>query len=257
MRIMWFAVENNLANELYKIPFYNSNSELLLLENNLLNAGSILRQINLEGYDYLWEKCLNLDTNKIKDLFSFFDIFSSIICSYNLISDNDIQNYEYTFRKQYYDINRFREKIIEKIYNKNKKFLISTIAKIITNSDNLIFNENVIYLKGLEKFYFGLKNQEMAELNNNLNKKRKRKGHMVSNVNNLNNKKTVTKSIKIKNVKENKNTILNNIININESIDKSKDINNSIFFKDNGDISDDYYKYFRTSKKFTLPDTLI
>ena len=279
-----------LANELYKIPFYNSNSELLLLENNLLNAGSILRQINLEGYDYLWEKCLNLDTNKIKDLFSFFDIFSSIICSYNLISDNDIQNYEYTFRKQYYDINIEKnnyeisktftnffnkimakffqnnninirldntEEIIEKIYNKNKKFLISTIAKIITNSDNLIFNENVIYLKGLEKFYFGLKNQEMAELNNNLNKKRKRKGHMVSNVNNLNNKKTVTKSIKIKNVKENKNTILNNIININESIDKSKDINNSIFFKDNGDISDDYYKYFRTSKKFTLPDTLI
>ena len=115
----------------------------------------------------------------------------------------------------------------------------------------------MIYLKGLEKFYLGVKNQEIVELKNNLNKKRKRKGHIISNINNLNSKKTVTKSNKIKNIKENKNVIINNIININESIDKSKDINNSIFFKDNGDISDDYYKYFRTTKKFTLPDTLI
>ena len=281
------------ANELYKIPFDNSNSELLLLENNLLNTGSILRQINLEGYDFLWEKCLNLDTNKIKDLFTFFDIFSSMICSYNLISDIDIQNYEFTFRKQYYDINIEKsdyeisknfvnffnkimskffennnlnvrldntEEIIEKIYNKNKKFLISTIAKILENNDNLIFNENLIYINGLEKFYMGLKNQEIAELKNNLNKKRKRKGYIINNINNinnLNNKKTVIKMNKYQKIKENKNQVLNNIININESIDKSKDISNSINFKDSGDVSDDYFKYFRTVKKCKLPDGLI
>ena len=278
------------ANELYKIPFDNSNSELLLLENNLLNTGSILRQINLEGYDFLWEKCLNLDTNKIKDLFTFFDIFSSMICSYNLISDIDIQNYEFTFRKQYYDINIEKndyeisknfvnffnkimskffennnlnvrldntEEIIEKIYNKNKKFLISTIAKILENNDNLIFNENLIYINGLEKFYIGLKNQEIAELKNNLNKKRKRKGYIINNINNLNNKKTVIKMNKYQKIKENKNQVLNNIININESIDKSKDISNSINFKDSGDVSDDYFKYFRTVKKCKLPDGLI
>jgi hypothetical protein len=278
------------ANELYKIPFDNSNSELLLLENNLLNTGSILRQINLEGYDFLWEKCLNLDTNKIKDLFTFFDIFSSMICSYNLISDIDIQNYEFTFRKQYYDINIEKndyeisknfvnffnkimskffennnlnvrldntEEVIEKIYNKNKKFLISTIAKILENNDNLIFNENLIYINGLEKFYMGLKNQEIAELKNNLNKKRKRKGYIINNINNLNNKKTVIKMNKYQKIKENKNQVLNNIININESIDKSKDISNSLNFKDSGDVSDDYFKYFRTVKKCKLPDGLI
>ena len=278
------------ANELYKIPFDNSNSELLLLENNLLNTGSILRQINLEGYDFLWEKCLNLDTNKIKDLFTFFDIFSSMICSYNLISDIDIQNYEFTFRKQYYDINIEKndyeisknfvnffnkimskffennnlnvrldntEEVIEKIYNKNKKFLISTIAKILEYNDNLIFNENLIYINGLEKFYMGLKNQEIAELKNNLNKKRKRKGYIINNINNLNNKKTVLKMNKYQKIKENKNQVLNNIININESIDKSKDISNSLNFKDSGDISDDYFKYFRTVKKCKLPDGLI
>jgi hypothetical protein len=278
------------ANELYKIPFDNSNSELLLLENNLLNTGSILRQINLEGYDFLWEKCLNLDTNKIKDLFTFFDIFSSMICSYNLISDIDIQNYEFTFRKQYYDINIEKnnyqisknfvnffnkimskffennnlnvrldntEEVIKKIYNKNKKFLISTIAKILENNDNLIFNENLIYINGLEKFYIGLKNQEIAELKNNLNKKRKRKGYIINNINNLNNKKTVIKMNKYQKIKENKNQVLNNIININESIDKSKDISNSLNFKDSGDISDDYFKYFRTVKKCKLPDGLI
>ena len=278
------------ANELYKIPFYNSNSELLLLENNLLNTGSILRQINLEGYDYLWEKCMNLDTNKIKNLLTFFDIFSSMICSYNLISDNDIQNYEYIFRKQYYDINLEKnnyiisknfvdffnkimakffgnnnlnirldntEEIFEKIYNKNKKFLISTIAKILENNDNLIFNENLIYINGLEKFYLGLQNQEMAELNNNLNKKRKRKGYIINDMNNLNNKKTIMKMNKHQKLKENKNQILNNVININESIDKSKDISNSIIFKENGDANDDYYKYFRNVKKCALPDGLI
>ena len=278
------------ANELYKIPFDNSSSELLLLENNLLNTGSILRQINLEGYDFLWDKCLNLDTNKIKDLFTFFDIFSSMICSYNLVSDIDIQNYEFTFRKQYYDINIEKndyeisknfvnffnkimskffennnlnvrldntEEVIKKIYNKNKKFLISTIAKILENNDNLIFNENLIYINGLEKFYIGLKNQEIAELKNNLNKKRKRKGYIINNINNLNNKKTVIKMNKYQKIKENKNQVLNNIININESIDKSKDINNSINFKDSGDVSDDYFKYFRTVKKCKLPDGLI
>ena len=278
------------ANELYKIPFYNSNSELLVLESNLLNTGTILRQINLEGYDYVWEKCMNLDKNKIKDLFSFFDIFSSMINSYNLISDNDIQNYEFVFRKQYYDIDIEKkdyviaknfvsffnnimskffvnnnlnirldntEEIIEKIYDKNKNFLISTIAKIISNSDNLIFNENLIYIKGLENFYLGLKDKAINELHNNLNKKRKRKPIIINNINNINNKKNLVKINKIQKIKENNNQILNNVININESIDKSKDLGNSIIFKDSGDISDDYYKYFRTVKKCTLPDELI
>ena len=149
------------------------------------------------------------------------------------------------------------EEVIKKIYNKNKKFLISTIAKILENNDNLIFNENLIYINGLEKFYIGLKNQEIAELKNNLNKKRKRKGYIINNINNLNNKKTVIKMNKYQKIKENKNQVLNNIININESIDKSKDISNSINFKDSGDVSDDYFKYFRTVKKCKLPDGLI
>ena len=284
------------ANELYKIPFYHSNSELLLLESNLLRVGTILRKINLEGYDCVWEKCMNLNEDKIKDLFTYFDIFSSMICSYHLIPDDDIQKYEYVFRKQYYDIdisekdyqlakyffNFFNkimskifennninirldntEEIIQKIYDKNKKFLISTIAKIILNNDSLIFNENIIYIQGIEKFYLELKNQEMNELHNNLNKKRKRKSHIITsinninNTNNINNKKNLLKINKVQKIKENKNQILNNVININESIDRSKDISNSFIFKDIGDMNDDYYKYFRTVKKCTLPDGLI
>ena len=276
------------ANELYKIPSYNSNDELLFLENNLLNAGTMLRQINLEGYDYVWEKCINLDKNKIKDIFSFFDVFSQMISSYNLIAKQDMQTYEYTFRKQYYDINiekkdyevaknfvNYFNKIIskfvqnnnlkiqmedttqifEKIYAKNKTFLISTIAKIITNSDNLIFNENLIYVKGLEKFYLNLRDKEIDELHNNLNKKRKR--HIINNMNNLNNKKNAVKINKHSKLKENNNSILNNIININESIDKSKEIKKASFFKENGDLSDDYIQYFRNVKKISLPDGLI
>ena len=276
------------ANELYKIPLYHSNNELLILENNLLNTGTILRQINLDGYDYVWDKCLNLDKNKVKDIFSFFDIFSQMICSYNLISENDMQNFEYTFRKQYYDINiekkdyeiaknfmnyfnkiisKFVEnnnlkiqfddttQIIEKIYIKNKTFLISTISKILTNNDNLIFNENLIYVKGLEKFYLNLKDKEIAELHNNLNKKRKRK--TIDCMNNISNKKNVIKINKTSKLKENNKQILNNIININESIDKSKDIGKASFFKENGDLSKDYIQYFRNVKKITLPDGLI
>ena len=281
------------ANELYKIPIYNSDYDLLVLENNLLDTGSILRKINLEGYDYIWEKTMNLDINKVKDVFSFFDVFSEMICSYNLISDIDIQNYEYTFRKQYYDVdieknnyeiaknlvNYFNKiiskyfennkikihldntaQIIEKIYSKNKQFLISTIAKIMTNNDSLIFNENLIYVQGLENFYIGLKDKEIAELKNNLNKKRKRKAYLINDMNNLNNKKTMLKINKYSKLKENKNQILNNVININESIDKSKDISKSFIYKENkenGDVSDEYYKYFRNVKKCTLPDGLI
>ena len=214
------------ANELYKIPSYHSNDETLILENNLINTGTILHQINIDGYDYVWDKCLKLDKNKVKDIFSFFDIYSQMICSYNLISENDIQNYEYTFRKQYYDVNiekkdyevaknfvnyfnkiiskffqnnnikiKFDDttQIIEKIYIKNKTFLISTIAKILMNNDNLIFNENLIYVKGLEKFYLNLKDKEIAELHNNLNKKRKRITKTISSMNNLSNKKNVLK----------------------------------------------------------------
>mgnify|MGYP002625676354 FL=1 len=287
------------ANELYKIPIYNSNYDLLVLGSNLLDTGSILRQINLEGYDYIWEKCMNLDIDKAKNVFSYYDIFSEMICSYNLISDIDIQNYEFAFRKQYYAIgiekknyelatnfvNYFNKiiskyfennnikihldntsEIIEKIYNKNKQFLISTIAKIMMNNDNLIFNENLIYVQGLENFYLGLKDKEIAELKNNLNKKRKRKAYLINNmsnmnsINNLNNKKTMMKISKYSKLKENKNQILNNVININESIDKSKDISKSFNSKDNkenGDVSDEYYKYFRNVKKCTLPDGLI
>ena len=278
------------ANELYKIPSYHSNDELLILENNLINTGTILRQINLDGYDYVWDKCLKLDKNKVKDIFSFFDIYSQMICSYNLISENDIQNYEYTFRKQYYDVNiekkdyevaknfvnyfnkiiskffqnnnikiKFDDttQIIEKIYIKNKTFLISTIAKILTNNDNLIFNENLIYVKGLEKFYLNLKDKEIAELHNNLNKKRKRITKTISSMNNLSNKKNVLKINKHSKLKENNNQILNNIININESIDKSKDIGKASFFKENGDLSNDYIQYFRNVKKINLPDGLI
>ena len=287
------------ANELYKIPIEISNYDLLLLESNLLNTGSILRQINLEGYDIVWKKCMNLDINKNKDIFSYFDIFSEMICSYHLISDIDIQNFEFIFRKQYYDINleknnyeiakkfvdffnkiisKFFEnnnlnirldntaQIIEKIYDKNKQYLINTISKIITNNDNLIFNENLIYVKGLENFYLALKDKEIADLHNNLNKKRKRKAILFndinnnSNINSNTNKKNMGKINRMTKIKENKNIIINNninVININESIDKSKDISNSFILKDIGDISGDYYKYFQTVKKFTLPDGLI
>ena len=155
------------------------------------------------------------------------------------------------------NITMYTTQIIEKIYIKNKTFLISTIAKILTNNDNLIFNENLIYVKGLEKFYLNLKDKEIAELHNNLNKKRKRITKTISSMNNLSNKKNVLKINKHSKLKENNNQILNNIININESIDKSKDIGKASFFKENGDLSNDYIQYFRNVKKINLPDGLI
>ena len=62
---------------------------------------------------------------------------------------------------------------------------------------------------------------------------------------------------KYQNLNENyNNRISNDVININESIDKSKSIK-SISFSDKGDVSDEYYKYFRNVKKCKLPDGLI
>ena len=286
----------SFSNELYKIPYENSNSELLILEDNLLNAGGILRQINLEGYDYIWKKCKDVDNdidnnNKDKNMLYYFDIFSEMICSYNLISDIDIQNYEFNFRKQYYDINiekkeyeisknfvNFFNKIIskfvqnnnlrikidmtseilKKIYDKNKKFLIEIISKIITNNNSLIFNENLIYIKGIENFNNGVRETHLSELNNNLNKKRKRKPVIINHIKNNNKILNINNFInKYQNLNENyNNRISNDVININESVDKSKSIK-SISFNDKGDVSDEYYKYFRNVKKCKLPDGLI
>ena len=290
----------SFANELFKIPFYNSNNMLFILEDNLLNTGSIFRQINIDGYDKLWKECFGLDIKKKKNLFSYFDIFSEIICSYNLISDIDIQNYEYCFRKQYYDINlekknyeisknfvNFFNKIIikfvsnnnlnirnnntaeilEKIYEKNKLSLLSNISKIITNN-SICFNEGLIYIKGIGDLYHGLEKAELLEYNNNLSKKRKRNPLKIEISNKIanaiidNKKRNIIKTNKKINmninkdeINENYKIINNNNIEINESNDKSKSKNNNSSIIDtNGDINDEYYKSFRTVKKYFVPN---
>lgn len=290
--IYYQYISLSFANELFKIPFYISNTDLLILEDNLLNSGSIFRQINIDGYDYLWKKCFNIDSPKKKNLFSYFDIFSEIICSYNLISDNDIQNYEYCFRKQYYDINLEKKNyeiaknfvnffnkifikfvsnnnlriknyntssIIEKIYKKNKLSLLYNISKIITNN-SICFNEGLIYFKGIGDVYHGLERIELLEYNKNLNKKRKRNASRMeiesSSEFNETKKKDYLKLNKKTNI--NKNSIVfnenfqivNNLMEINESIDKTK----SSIPNETGDMNDDYYKSFRKIKKYTFPD---
>ena len=297
----------SFANELFKIPFYNSNNDLLVLEDNLLNSGSIFRQINLDGYDKIWNKYFNLDTKTKKNMFTYFDIFSEIICSYNLISDSDVQSYEYCFRKQYYDIdlekknyeisknfvnyfnkiiikfvsnNNLRIKnnntaeIFKSIYNKNKIVLLHNIAKIVTNN-SICFNEGSIYIEGVGDFYHGLEKIEILEYNKNLAKKRKRDVIKLK-VEKITDdtyesyeyepkKKSILKLSKRINININKKemndnyNIVNNIIDINESIDKNKkketekySVSNITNY--NGDVNEDYYKSFRTLKKYTFPN---
>ena len=287
----------SFANELFTIPFYISDNELLILEDNLLNSGSIFRQINLDGYSKLWRECLNLDINKKKNLFSYFDIFSEIICSYNLISDIDIQDYEFCFRKQYYDFNLekknyeisknlvdFFNKIVKKfvsnnnlnirknntseifksIYEKNKITLLSNIAKILTNN-SICFNESLLYINGVGELYHGLEKVEILEYQknsqnlSNLNKKRKRNVLKIEKMkisNELNNnfkRKNYIQLNKKININKNNNEncgIKNNLIDINESIDKN---NKSSISNNSGDINDEYYKCFRSIKKYIIP----
>ena len=281
----------SFANELFKIPFYNSNNELLILEDNLLNAGSIFRQINIDGYGNFFKECFDLvDSKKKKNMFTYFDIFCEIICSYNLISDIDMQNYEYTFRKQYYDFNlesknyeiaknfvNFFNKIIikfvsnnnlkiknknsseifEKMYEKNKLFLFNNISKILTNN-SICFNEATIYINGIGELFDGIEKVELYEYNKKLNKKRKRNRLTINiekDYNNFyNNKKNYQKLNKQKNTNQNdfneNYQIANNMLEINESMDKT----NKSFFSNNnsGDMNDSYIKSFRTLNQYKL-----
>lgn len=291
--IYYQYISLSFANELFKIPFINSNIDLLVLEDNLLNAGSIFRQINIDGYDYIWKQCFSIDTQKKKNMFSYFDIFSELICQYNLISDIDIQNYEYCFRKQYYDFNleeknyeiaknfvNFFNKIItkfvsnnnlniknnkntteifEKIYKKNKLFLLKNISKIITNN-SISFTESIIYMNGIGDVYHGLEKIEFLDYNKNLSKKRKRNIPLMDAAlleskkkNNLKSNNKPNKNMKI--IKEmNENfQIVSNVMDINESksINKSK----ASFICENGDINDDYYKAFRKVRKYNFQNS--
>ena len=309
------------ANELFKIPFYISNNELLILEDNLLNSGSIFRKINSEGYNKIWNKFFNLEENKKKNMFTYFDIFSEIISSYNLLSDKDIQSYEYCFRTQYYDINlkkdnygiaknfvAFFNKIIAKfvsnnnlrikktntpdiiknIYDKNKLTLIQNVAKIITNN-SICFNESSIYIEGVGDYYNSLEKIKLLEYTNKLSKKRRRdpiKLTLGKNINEINlnenindmydyetesKKKTASKQRKKSNSNKkeknednsssNNNNIDNNIIDINESMhaSKIKEKEQDKYFIDNKsnkneDMNENYYKSFRTLKKYTFPN---
>lgn len=283
----------SFANELFKVPYCNSTNDLLILEDNLLNAGSIFRKINIDGYDYIWKQCFSIDTQKKKNIFSYFDIFSELICQYNLISDIDIQNYEYCFRKQYYDFNlekknyeiaknfvNFFNKIIikfvsnnnlniknskntaeifEKIYKKNKIFLLKNISKIITNN-SICFTESIIYMNGIGDVYHGVEKVEILEYNKNLSKKRKRNIPLMDMAlleskkkNNLKLNNKANKNMKvIKELNENFQ-IVNNVMDINESksINKSK----ASFIYETGDINDDYYKAFRKVRKYNFQNS--
>ena len=291
--IYYQYISLSFANELFKVPFCNSNIDLLILEDNLLNAGSIFRQINIDGYDYIWKQCFSIETQKKKNIFSYFDIFSELICQYNLISDIDIQNYEYCFRKQYYDFNlekknyeiaknfvNFFNKIIikfvsnnnlniknnkntaeifEKIYKKNKLFLLKNISKIITN--NIIcFTESIIYMNGIGDVYHGLEKVEFLEYNKNLSKKRKRNIPLMNSAlleikkkNNLKSSNKANKNMKIINEMNENFQIASNVMDINESksINKSK----TSFIYETGDISDDYYKSFRKVRKYNFQNS--
>ena len=201
-----------------------------------------------------------------------------------------MQNYEYCFRKQYYDYDLdcknyeiaknfvdFFNKIIikfvsnnnlkiknnnslelfKKIYDKNKLFLLHNISKIITNN-SLCFNEATIYINGLGQFYDGIEKTELNEYNKKLSKKRKRNLLTINidkDFNNFyNNKKNNQKTNKQKNNNKkefNENyQIANNMIEINESIDKS----NKSFYSNNnnGDMNDIYIKNFRTLNQYNL-----
>ena len=288
--IYYQYISLSFANELFKVPSYNSNNELFILEDNLLNVGSIFRQINLDGYGNFYKECFDLDSNKKKSVLTYFDIFCEIICSYNLISNIDMQNYEYCFRKQYYDYDLdcknyeiaknfvdFFNKIVikfvsnnnlkiknnnslelfKKIYDKNKLFLLHNISKIITNN-SLSFNEATIYINGLGQFYDGIEKTELNEYNKKLSKKRKRNLLTINidkDFNNFyNNKKNNQKISKQKNINKNQFNenyqIANNMIEINESIDKS----NKSFYSNNnnGDMNDSYIKNFRTLNQYNL-----
>ena len=193
LMIYYQYISLSFANELFKVPYCNSNIDLLILEDNLLNAGSIFRQINIDGYDYIWKQCFSIDTQKKKNIFSYFDIFSELICQYNLK-----QYYDFNLEKKNYEIaknfvnffnkiitkfvsnnnlniknNKNTTEIFEKIYKKNKLFLLKNISKIITNN-SICFNESIIYMNGIGDVYHGIEKVEFFEYNKNLSKKRKR-----------------------------------------------------------------------------------
>ena len=199
-----------------------------------------------------------------------------------------MQNYEYTFRKQYYDFNlesknyeiaknfvNFFNKIIikfvsnnnlkiknknsseifEKMYEKNKLFLFNNISKILTNN-SICFNEATIYINGIGELYDGIEKVELYEYNKKLNKKRKRNRLTINiekDYNNFyNNKKNYQKLNKQKNTNQNdfneNYQIANNMLEINESMDKT----NKSFFSNNnsGDMNDSYIKSFRTLNQY-------
>ena len=291
--IYYQYISLSFANELFKVPFGNSNIDLLILEDNLLNAGSIFRQISIDGYDYIWKQCFSIDAQKKKNIFSYFDIFSELICQYNLISDIDIQNYEYCFRKQYYDFNlekknyeiaknfvNFFNKIItkfvsnnnlniknnkntseifEKIYKKNKSFLLKNISKIITNN-SICFTESIIYMNGIGDVYHGIEKVEFFEYNKNLSKKRKRNIPLMDTAfleskkrNNVKPSNKANKNMKVIQEMNENFQIVNNVMDINESkiINKSK----NSFIYETGDINDDYYKSFRKLRKYNFQNS--
>ena len=229
---------------------------------------------------------MNLEKNKKKNIFSYFDIFASIILSYKIISDADKQNFEFIFRNQYYNSNfdkkdyqisknftNFFNKIIikfttnnnvnikipnandiiKKIYTKNKDVLIENVSKIISDN-NLALCDSTIFINGMRDFYHGMENIEILNHKNNLNKKRKRYLKLGVEKEKINVYQP-KRPIKINN-NNNSNKVKNvdkiNVIDINESNDKSK----KSFLENNcsiGDINEEYIQSFRKLKKYNLP----
>ena len=152
--------------------------------------------------------------------------------------------------------------------------LLNNISKIITNN-SISFNESIIYINGIGDVYHGIEKVEIQEHNQKLNKKRKRNDLQIEiekiyefkkknglQLNKVNmNKNKINFSIGKKEEKDytinrkmnenENNNIINNIIDINESIDKN---NKSSFLNNSGDMNDDYYKCFRTIKKYSFPN---
>ena len=272
----------SFSNELFKIPSFNSSNDLFMLEDNLLNAGRMFSQINSQGYQVFFEKCFEIKNNNKNNLI-YFDIFSTIISSYHLISDVDINEYEFIFKKQYYDKNieknkyeiskRFIEyfnKIIlkftttnnlrvkefnientfKKIYEKNKIMLIKNLTKIITGLD-INFNDSKIYIESITNVYEGIQEIEYKDYNNRLNKKRKRT------VDSCELKNVLKKETKINNLfKNNKICKKENNYNLMD-IEESLDENETSIEKNNiGDMNEEYKNDFCSIKKFVFPTSL-
>ena len=87
--------------------------------------------------------------------------FCNLSCFFNKIIIKFVSNNNLNIKNS-----KNTAEIFEKIYKKNKIFLLKNISKIITNN-SICFTESIIYMNGIGDVYHGVEKVEILEYNKN------------------------------------------------------------------------------------------